>query len=119
MRFLSGFQVGNYSLRRTEPAVGPCFSPRSPRSKAFNRKSSRRKASALSLSRYPAPSVIDDPARSLVPCRVTSKTSERSRLRVADDITELVGETPVLQLKRMVPAGSAHIFAKLEYLNPG
>jgi cysteine synthase A len=71
------------------------------------------------LSRYPAPSVIDDPARSLVPCRVTSKTSERSRLRVADDITELVGETPVLQLKRMVPAGSAHIFAKLEYLNPG
>src|SRR6202035_3151635 len=35
------------------------------------------------------------------------------------DITDLVGETPVLQLKRMVPAGSAHIFAKLEYLNPG
>jgi cysteine synthase len=42
-----------------------------------------------------------------------------SHLRVADDITELVGETPVLQLKRIVPAGSAHIFAKLEYLNPG
>jgi len=42
-----------------------------------------------------------------------------SRLRVADDITQLVGETPMLQLKRMVPAGSADIFAKLEYLNPG
>ena len=42
-----------------------------------------------------------------------------SRLRVADDITQLVGETPVLQLKRMVPPGSADVFAKLEYLNPG
>ena len=42
-----------------------------------------------------------------------------SRLRVADDITQLVGETPMLQLKRMVPAGSADVFAKLEYLNPG
>lgn len=42
-----------------------------------------------------------------------------SRLRVTDDITQLVGETPMLQLKRMVPAGSAEVFAKLEYLNPG
>jgi cysteine synthase A len=42
-----------------------------------------------------------------------------SRLRVADDITNLVGETPMLQLKRLAPAGSADIFAKLEYLNPG
>ncbi len=42
-----------------------------------------------------------------------------SRLRVADDIIQLVGETPMLQLKRLVPPGSADIFAKLEYLNPG
>jgi cysteine synthase A len=42
-----------------------------------------------------------------------------SRLRVADDITQLVGETPMLQMKRLVPAGSADVFAKLEYLNPG
>jgi cysteine synthase A len=42
-----------------------------------------------------------------------------SRLRVVDDITRLVGETPMLQLKRLVPFGSADIFAKLEYLNPG
>ena len=41
------------------------------------------------------------------------------RLRVADDITQLVGETPMLQLKRLVPAGAADVFAKLEYLNPG
>jgi cysteine synthase A len=50
---------------------------------------------------------------------VRIKSSEVSRLRVADDITELVGETPMLQLRRLVPAGSADVFAKLEYLNPG
>jgi cysteine synthase A len=50
---------------------------------------------------------------------VTSKTSEMSRLRVADDITQLVGETPMLRMKRLVPASSADVFAKLEYLNPG
>ena len=42
-----------------------------------------------------------------------------SRLRVADDITQLVGETPMLQFTRLVPQGSADVFAKLEYLNPG
>jgi len=42
-----------------------------------------------------------------------------SRLRVTDDITQLVGETPILQLKRIAPPGSADIFAKLEFLNPG
>ena len=42
-----------------------------------------------------------------------------SRLRVSDDITTLVGETPMLQLKKLAPAGAADIFAKLEYLNPG
>ena len=47
------------------------------------------------------------------------KTIEGSRLRVADDITQLVGETPVLKLRRVVPSNSAQIFAKLEYLNPG
>jgi len=41
------------------------------------------------------------------------------RLRVSDDITQLVGETPMLQLKRLAPTGSADIFAKLEFLNPG
>jgi cysteine synthase len=50
---------------------------------------------------------------------VRTKSSEVSRLRVADDITQLVGETPMLQLKRLVPKGSADVFAKLEYLNPG
>ncbi len=47
------------------------------------------------------------------------KTIEGTRLRVADDITQLVGETPILQLKKLVPPGSAEIYAKLECLNPG
>src|SRR5437588_9686739 len=47
------------------------------------------------------------------------KTVESSRLRVADDITQLVGETPILHFKRLVPRGAADVYAKLEYLNPG
>jgi cysteine synthase A len=47
------------------------------------------------------------------------KNSEISHLGVADDITDLVGGTPMLRLRRLPPAGSADIFAKLEYLNPG
>jgi cysteine synthase A len=50
---------------------------------------------------------------------VQQKTFEDSHLGVADNITDLVGGTPMLRLKRLVPAGSADIFAKLEYLNPG
>jgi cysteine synthase A len=47
------------------------------------------------------------------------KTAEGTRLRVADDITSLVGETPMLRLRRVVPRGAAEVYAKLEYLNPG
>ncbi len=47
------------------------------------------------------------------------KNLEASHLGVADDIVDLVGGTPVLRMRRLVPAGSADIFAKLEYLNPG
>ena len=47
------------------------------------------------------------------------KTAERVYPQVADDITQLVGETPILKLKRLVPAGSAAVFVKLEFLNPG
>jgi cysteine synthase A len=50
---------------------------------------------------------------------VHRKTLDEARLRVSDDITTLVGETPLLQLRKIVPAGSAEVFAKLEYLNPG
>jgi len=38
--------------------------------------------------------------------------------RIAADITQLVGHTPMLRLGRVAPAG-IDIFAKLEFLNPG
>jgi cysteine synthase A len=50
---------------------------------------------------------------------VRTKTIEASRLRVADDISQLVGETPILQLKKLASPGMAAVYAKLEYLNPG
>jgi len=47
------------------------------------------------------------------------RTAEMSSLRVAEEISELVGETPVLHLRKLVPADAADVYAKLEYLNPG
>jgi cysteine synthase len=47
------------------------------------------------------------------------KTIERVRPSVADNITELVGETPLLRLKRFASHTAADVYAKLEYLNPG
>ena len=47
------------------------------------------------------------------------KTAEMASLRVAEEITELVGETPILHLRKLVPQGAADVYAKLEYLNPG
>lgn len=40
-------------------------------------------------------------------------------LRVAADITQLVGSTPMLELTRVAQQPSAAVFAKLEFLNPG
>src|SRR6202161_42969 len=40
-------------------------------------------------------------------------------LLVAEDVTELMGSTPMLHLHRVVPAGAADIYAKMELFNPG
>jgi cysteine synthase A len=40
-------------------------------------------------------------------------------MRVAETITELVGQTPMVRLGPLEPTGGAQIWAKLEYLNPG
>jgi cysteine synthase A len=61
--------------------------------------------------------VIDASRSASVPCRVPILSN--SCLRIAEDITELVGQTPMLRLKRLIPHGSGQVFAKLEYLNPG
>jgi cysteine synthase A len=43
----------------------------------------------------------------------------RGALRVADDITDLVGQTPMLRLTRLCTPEMGEVFAKLEFLNPG
>jgi cysteine synthase A len=40
-------------------------------------------------------------------------------LRIAEDITELMGNTPMLRLRRVTPHEEAAVYAKLEFLNPG
>lgn len=40
-------------------------------------------------------------------------------VRVAKDVTELIGKTPVVRLNRVVPEGSSEVFLKLESFNPG
>jgi cysteine synthase A len=47
------------------------------------------------------------------------ETQNSSTLRIASDITKLVGQTPMLQLRRLAPEPGAGVFAKLEFLNPG
>lgn len=44
---------------------------------------------------------------------------QHGSLRIADDITQLVGSTPMLRLGRIAAAGAAVLYAKLEFLNPG
>lgn len=39
--------------------------------------------------------------------------------RLVQSITDLIGDTPLVRLNRVVPEGSAEIYVKLEYQNPG
>ncbi|WP_047980739.1 cysteine synthase A [Ornithinibacillus contaminans] len=40
-------------------------------------------------------------------------------MRVADSITGLIGETPIVKLNRITDEDSADIYVKLEFMNPG
>ncbi|MDZ5474307.1 cysteine synthase A [Bacillus sp. 31A1R] len=40
-------------------------------------------------------------------------------VRVANSIAELVGQTPIVKLNRLVDETSADVYLKLEYMNPG
>lgn len=44
--------------------------------------------------------------------------SRNERPKIAADLTELVGRTPLVQINRVVPPGGARVLAKLESLNP-
>ncbi|AIE58600.1 cysteine synthase A [Bacillus methanolicus] len=40
-------------------------------------------------------------------------------VRVANSIAELVGQTPIVKLNRLIDENSAEVYLKLEYFNPG
>lgn len=39
--------------------------------------------------------------------------------RLVQNVTELIGDTPLVKLNRVVPEGSAEVYVKLEFQNPG
>jgi len=50
---------------------------------------------------------------------MAAESSTSPALRIGSDITQFVGQTPMLQLARLSPTPAAAVFAKLEFLNPG
>ena len=40
-------------------------------------------------------------------------------MRIAQHVSELIGNTPLVQLNSVVPPGAGRVVAKIEYLNPG
>lgn len=40
-------------------------------------------------------------------------------VRIANSVTELIGQTPIVKLNRLVDDQSADVYLKLEYMNPG
>src|ERR1700681_2240871 len=40
-------------------------------------------------------------------------------MRIARHVSELIGNTPLVQLNSVVPEGAGTVAAKIEYLNPG
>jgi len=50
---------------------------------------------------------------------MTTTSKKRTLPPVVDSVTELIGSTPLLRLRRFAPGERADIFAKLELMNPG
>jgi len=40
-------------------------------------------------------------------------------VRVVDNVTDLIGKTPLIRLQRLVKSGMANIYVKVEFFNPG
>ncbi|MFK7051088.1 pyridoxal-phosphate dependent enzyme, partial [Flavobacterium davisii] len=43
----------------------------------------------------------------------------RCHMAIYQNITQLVGKTPVIKLNNIVPEGAAEVYVKLEAFNPG
>ena len=48
----------------------------------------------------------------------TERTIEEITMKVGKSMTEVVGHTPVVQLRKVVPEGAADVYVKLEWFNP-
>jgi len=46
------------------------------------------------------------------------KTQEREKMRIADDVTQLIGNTPLVRIRRLTEGCVADVVAKLEFYNP-
>ncbi|GAA3317906.1 hypothetical protein GCM10020331_018530 [Ectobacillus funiculus] len=40
-------------------------------------------------------------------------------MKVANSVSELIGQTPIVKLNRLVEEDSAEVYVKLEFMNPG
>src|SRR5690606_9111595 len=69
------------------------------------------------LSEVPLP-LWPDPGNVLFFPGTTLIGEDQMRDKVYGDITELIGDTPVVRLSRLARPGEATILAKVEYFNP-
>src|SRR5690625_976472 len=46
-------------------------------------------------------------------------SKRRGFMKVVNDVSRLIGETPIVKLNRTVEADSADVYVKLEFMNPG
>ena len=59
------------------------------------------------------------PSSPVDPIVATIGRCNNGQMRIANHIVDLVGNTPLVKLTSVVPAGSATVAAKIEYMNPG
>ncbi|HEY7801826.1 MAG TPA: pyridoxal-phosphate dependent enzyme, partial [Dehalococcoidia bacterium] len=48
-----------------------------------------------------------------------TKSAATRTAGIADSVLDLIGNTPLVRLTRVVPEGAAEVLGKLESLNPG
>lgn len=49
---------------------------------------------------------------------ITARAFSGTAVKVGQSMTEVVGHTPVVRLRKVVPDGAADVYVKLEWFNP-